>query len=463
MPQPPTRRPLRGAALLVLVSLALTACSIFPEWDPPEAVEDAVEHTLAELRAVRGVERVEVAIEPYGASSGGPNPDDPDAWVARFSVDAPLGGASAARRLADAVDDALEELRETVPASAGLADDAEGVATPVYLDFAATGSSSAAGTAAVALALRSVPAIDSASVSTLPDPPSVRVGSARDWERVVAGIRAAPGFGGPGLRAANVFTDSASGYATLTIDGASPAAGLPAALADVFAQPGVTELRFEGVRPVEAPDATLPWRPLLTVATSVQGGSAFLAEKLAAVPDAVPSLAAPDAVPGPSAPRPGFEVTDDSGLHDPIAGYIGLPLGSPEPADALPAPSIEPPPIDPVAAAAVLEQARALVDELFAEADAAAGIAGTPVVEVVACDDGSGEQVRARTLIPIFQIADYADPAFDAIIAGWTDRGFHRADRAMGLDLYAADGLEQLSIRGTAEGISIAAVGVCTG
>ena len=74
-------------------------------------------------------------------------------------------------------------------------------------------------------------------------------------------------------------------------------------------------------------------------------------------------------------------------------------------------------------------------------------------------------------VITIFEIADSADEAFEAITASWVADGYSATDRAMGRDFYSLLGphedgaeyveLEVLSIRGTADGISILVQSKC--
>jgi len=457
VPDPSTRRaaPRRAAALLVILALSLTGCTPFEPPEPPEAVTKAAEQSLAEIRAIAGLDEVTMDVSRLDSMVWGPALEEPEQWIVRFAASVPLDDAVAAQGAATALDGELEALRETVPAAAAVVADQRGDAVPVYLDFDSrvAGSVDAADVVAAGSALRSVPEVESVHVSTDPDAARVEIADARHWEDGIAAIRGAPGFGAAGLTAVSVWTDrptGSTGYATLTLDGTSPSAELVGVMSRVFAMPAVTSLRFDGVRPVAPGTEAEPWRPRLVVGTRTGTGVQPVAALLTGLAEARPA-----------APRPSYRVTAENGSGE-AAGFVGLPPGSPEPHDALPPPTVELPPVDPVAAAAQLERAHALVDELFAEADALAGIAGTPSIETVACADGRGEQLQARTLIPVFQIADFADPAFDAITTAWVDRGYVYADRAMGLDFYAAGTLEQLTIRGTAEGISITVLSDCT-
>ena len=452
MPDPSPRRSTPAVALLVILVLSLTGCTPFEAPHPPGEVTKAAEQSLVEIRAIAGLEEVTMDVSRLDSMVWGPALEDPEQWIVRFGASASLADTAEARRLAVDLDGELETLRDTVPAAATVVDD---VSVPVYLDFDShvAGSVGAADMVSAASALRSVPEVASVHVTTDPDAARVGIADARDWEAGIAGIRGAPGFGGAGLASVSVWTDrlgGTTGYATLTIDGASPSPALTGLMAHIFAMPAVTSIRFDAVPAVEPGVGTEPWRPRLAVGTQTWGSGQGVAALLAGLADTHPSD-----------PRPAFRVSADDGSGE-ATGYVGLPPGSPQPDDALPPAVVELPPVDPVVAAARLERAHALVDELFTEADALAGIAGTRSIETVACADGRGEQVQARTLIPVFQIADFADPAFDAITASWVDRGYIRADRAMGRDYYAAETLEELSIRGTAEGIAITVLSACT-
>lgn len=107
-----------------------------------------------------------------------------------------------------------------------------------------------------------------------------------------------------------------------------------------------------------------------------------------------------------------------------------------------------------------------------------------PDVELFAMDDAleayrkleAGELSGRAVVIPIFEIAESADAAFNAITSAWVDGGYCRSDRASVRDFYSADKspsegagsknaapgfLQQLSIRGRADGISMTLSSVC--
>lgn len=122
--------------------------------------------------------------------------------------------------------------------------------------------------------------------------------------------------------------------------------------------------------------------------------------------------------------------------------------------------------LDPAAAAARGESDRLAIEALLTDAGDTAGIQGAVSAAAEACASGAGQQAQASVVIPIFEIADSAQDAFDAIIAEWNANGFSRSDRAMGTDFYSADdsqavGAHRLEIRGNTEGIRIAATGAC--
>ena len=163
-------------------------------------------------------------------------------------------------------------------------------------------------------------------------------------------------------------------------------------------------------------------------------------------------------------PRASFSVvTTDTGRTE--AGYLGLPPGSAEPDDrffSTPNPAAGED-FDPAAAADQLQRDRAVVTALLDAAGDAAGIRGPATVTIGPCATGANQQVQGSVIIPIFEIADSADDAFDAITTGWERQGIRKSDRAMGTDFYSAadDSLETLSIRGGTEGISITVATRC--
>jgi hypothetical protein len=68
-------------------------------------------------------------------------------------------------------------------------------------------------------------------------------------------------------------------------------------------------------------------------------------------------------------------------------------------------------------------------------------------------------------LIPIFDVADSADEAYAAIVDSWLAAGLMHSGNAAGTAIYVAASptqlVQQATIRGTVDGISIHAEGGC--
>jgi hypothetical protein len=157
-------------------------------------------------------------------------------------------------------------------------------------------------------------------------------------------------------------------------------------------------------------------------------------------------------------PRTAFRV---QGVGEPIRGYIGLALGSPEPDDLAP---LAPEPVD---LTAQLDEYTRVVTALLTDTALAAGIPGSPQVYVTDCSDTEGvSQVEGMLVLDVFAYADTADPSYDAVTTFWEQRGYTHSDQALGTAIYSpsvAESVALATIRGTSDGIHIRVVSACVG
>jgi hypothetical protein len=177
-------------------------------------------------------------------------------------------------------------------------------------------------------------------------------------------------------------------------------------------------------------------------------------------------------------PRSSFEVTvyPEDMARVTVDGFVGLPAGSPAPDDGRkppspPAPAPLPPPPAPETpdeqAARVANDQVAIAQLLDAAGDIA-GIRGTPTIQTVACQaEGidSGLRVEGSVVIPVFKVAKTADAAYAAITDSWKAAGMSPAGGALGRLAFGTASttapVQQTTIRGTTEGLSITAQGRC--
>lgn len=443
-----------GAGVLLL-ALGLAGCTGFPR--PPAEVTAVVDDAAAMIRSTPGVASVTTDIRVRDYKDGGPL-SEVAAWSALLTVQADASGLDT-RSLAASVaadgQDGYVSLTTVlqIPGEPGTAD--------VQLQFSplpngVLTSVEPEDMAEAALSLRDLPGISSVSVLQHGDPVSVTVASPAIWTDLAPAIRAIPGFGSGALSAVTLATQHDTGESsTLTFDPRSPAAELVPVLSELAAAKGVTSVSFDGVDTRKEFSA---WRPSLRVTVDTRSARGLVAARLTGLTDS-------DS-PANGLPRASFTAsTGGVDASQDLRGYLGLPLGSAEPDDrmtGLPG-AVPPAAVDPAAAAARLELDRALVTALLDAAGDAAGIRGPASVTTETCVDGENEQVQGAVVIPIFEIADSADEAFDAITTEWEVEGYIRSDRAMGRDFWSVpDGsLDTLSIRGTAEGISIMVTAPC--
>jgi len=448
------RRALAGTVLLAVVA-ALSGCGLLT--DPPAEVSAAIDTATEAIRQSAGVAGVTSDIHPRDLKDGGPL-SSPGAWTATITVEADDSGVDV-RGLAEAVgrNAAIGIVSTTavlrIPGEDGAAD-AQINFTPLP---AATNIITEPGEMADAvLALRDLAGARSVSVFDHGDPAVVSADADR-WAGLTESARALPDFGLNALSALTLHTvgdENERGAAWLTLDTSSPTLEFVRFVGELSADDAVESVRFTGI---DIRRELTAQRPDLRV--EVSSGEVDAVAGILAALDAARTTV--DGV-----PRASFTV---AGLGSDAArtetGYLGLPLGSAEPDDrffSTPNPAAGDD-FDPAAAAAQLQLDRAVVTALLDAAGDAAGIRGPSTITIGACATGADQQVQGSVVIPIFEIADSADEAFDAITTGWERQGIRKSDRAMGTDFYsAADGsLDTLSIRGGTEGISITVATRC--
>ncbi|SKA97677.1 hypothetical protein SAMN06295879_2422 [Agreia bicolorata] len=177
-------------------------------------------------------------------------------------------------------------------------------------------------------------------------------------------------------------------------------------------------------------------------------------------------------------PRASFVVTrytEQAGASA-VDGFLGLPVGSEDPGDGrmpLPPPADPsapptPAPETPEEQAARVANDQVVIAQFLDAAGDLAGIRGTPTVQTMACDiDGAptGQQVTGSVVIPIFEVADTADDAYTAITNSWKEAGMGSAGSATGRAYFGTPSttasVQQASIRGAADGLSLTAQGRC--
>lgn len=472
------RTRLRVVASVVAAAVAASAlagCSILFDRNPPAVVADAVNDELAQLRELDGVASAEAR---YSADmNDGGSLDLPAAWVA--SIDVRLRPAASAseslvplEELAGELARAVARVSSTVTATGVLtvAADAHGPAATLTFGGDSLTFESPAQSATDLSLLRTVEGVTSVAVAHGRPVTVVHVASPTHWGEVAAGIRQLEGFGGGALGSVALAVTSSSGasLSRMSIDENSPTPHLIETLSELATRDGVHWVEYNTLlRAVGGP--TPVFRASLMVGVATREGVERVAAELAALEDSTNLVA--------GQPRADFSVSYAAFDNDVVVGgYLGLAIGSSQP-DDLPGTESNSEQIaaegdlsvvtlDPAAAAARGESDRLAIEALLSDAGDAAGVQGAVAASIESCAAELGRQAQASVVIPIFEIADNAQEGFDAITAAWLAGGFSRTDRAMGRDFYSADdsqaaGARSLSIRGTAEGISISATGAC--
>jgi hypothetical protein len=426
--QPVRLRPVCAASVVASLLLILTACTADTR---PAGAQEALDGVRTRVAAVEGVTSVRVGMQPDG--SGG-------AWT---------GSAVATAASPDL------ELAGRVAAAAGEQDDAGWIVLALELpagDGVAAVSVDPRDPALVARAgsLRASPLVASVSVGRHGEGVVLAEGTtfaaaAEGLRPLIAAVQAPPTAAADGLRPA-----IDEGRLHLTRDGTAveltatgPGPALLGALDALDADPSVTSL-VSTAQGVEGERATIQVSSAdpLAVATA-----------LAATPD--------EAADAGTARRTAFSASAADG-SDTTAGWLGLPLGSPEPDDE---DALIPP--DNQLAAPVDVTAEADAIRAFLEASVTAtGVPAEVTTSSRQCLDEPGTQAQASVVVPVFTIMDDADEPFAAVIRIWSDAGLRQVDRAMGRDSWAPGdggpvGLASASIRGTADGLSLSATSVC--
>lgn len=429
--------------MLVICCLAMSGCSWF---EPPAEVRAQADELAEQVRGLDGV--AEVTIDSYSRDFK----DHPNDWIIRLDVTATNSDQLAVlpapiAELASVPEVYAVNVTLTIPATISLAE--------VRLEDL--------GPEAVATAeeIRALPGVAAAAVTSRWGGSHIELKASAGLRQTADALRSVNGFGtsdlaetvtlrwhGAALDSAHAVEVGASGPAPSVLDALERLA------------------RDESVQRIDATENGPTTRPHITVEANIPE---LPLDILTAVRD--------EAVESGIRPRTRFTV--ESGVA--TSGYVGLPLGLPEP-DDLPEPPA-PAPGTPVAPTEVtppqpwvpnqdptvraeLANRAADITGFFAAAEQIAGVAGEHTIDEVPCDDyNRGSRMSGWTVVPIFQVADSAGEAFAAIVAEWESAGLTYSDRALGLDIYAnrSDGaaITQATIRGTGEGINISVKSAC--
>ncbi len=406
--------------MVIAALVCLTGC--WPQLQAPASVVAAAEKYADAVRALPGVVTVEAQVESVDPK------DRPNEWRARVVVDAraaqDLEEVTALIAAVPPLYGAQLQLTVRFPAAAGLAP--VDLTNPQQTDVTR------------AAVLRAMPFVERVSLSGTF---SVQITAGTGLGDAVAAIRASRTLTSDRFDSLTIFIGA--GGMLVGVSQAGPSDALVALIERLRGDDAVHSISAYEPQPERE-------RPSLSVETDAPQQ---LADTLAALEEQR----------GDGRPRTAFRVRmgDDS-----IGGYVGLPLGSPEP-DDLPVAESAPQPPDPEVIAALLAADTASVTELLDATVASSGIPGTPVVSSVGCTrSGSTSQARGTLTLPVFDYTNSAEPAYAAIVAGWQAAGFAQTEQATGTAIYTADAtqrVEQLTIRGTASGIEITATGRCRG
>ncbi|KDP91427.1 hypothetical protein W824_08460 [Clavibacter cf. michiganensis LMG 26808] len=426
------RRAATALAAVVILASALSGCSwLHP--DPPEATVSSVEALRVRLAAVDGISDVTTHLSPSGEGFV------PDEWTAQVeaTADTPDPAVAAAVRaaLGDGVTQAELILSLALPAGDGAAPVRLDPRDPVVVDLVET--------------WRRIPGV--ASVDVVDSARFVSLQEGVAFAEVADRLRASLGD-------AEGQVTLRRGTASVGVTADGPRAAVLGVVDLLAARPDVAEV-------YAVPGSASP-RDRVVVET--RDGAGVAAVLAATVDERANAGSGPRAEFTVRAPTSSFAAADPD---EEITGWLGLPLGSPEPGD-IPEPPEPTTPAAPPSPAAppVLVDVGAQEAGVRAFLEAAAVTTGVPAeVTTVAtqCEDGSaGTQATGSVLIPIFTVMDEPQPPFDAITRSWTEAGFVPGGSAMGRDFWKAgdgraDGVASASIRGTSEGLSLSAESVC--
>ncbi|TFD48982.1 hypothetical protein E3T55_13180 [Cryobacterium frigoriphilum] len=451
------------------------------------AVDDAVDA----IRATAGVRSVRADVSPLEHSAFAALNDF---WTASIEVTTEADAAdfgSLAETVAGHVASARASVDATaivrLPATDTDADtalvlhpsEAVGMTTR---EMASTAAQETAGELAdAALTLRHLEQASTVRVADSAPSATVTVTSPDALSAAITELRTLPQFGTGALAAVTLAARAPSGTtSSVTASTTFPSSGLAEVLGELAAETHVDDLAYDG-QPDNFTGDT--WRPTLRVQADSPQSARTITQLLTGLE---PAQAAGEPRASFSVFAPNADATNEHIFER--TGFLGLALGSPEPDDALEAPQPEPEATEtapgdaipeaspgvvalaPEAASRRLQSDLLRVTELLDAAGDTAGIRGTAAVALTACDAGTGEHVSGSVLLPIFEITDSAQAPFDAVARSWNRQGFDATDRGMGTDIYtprdpsntdASDSLRRLTLRGTAEGLSISAESVC--
>lgn len=473
----PGLRPI-GLAVLLALAAALSGCSLIAP-QPPDNVVSSVNRAVDAIRATHGVAEVSWSISRRDRALVPLN----ELWTASIEVRTEADAAGF-EPLAEAVEGHVESARDVVQATAILRLPADGTGVEVVL---AVPSAAAGGIAGATVDLRHIEHATMVHLQSYESFATLTVDSTDALVQAIADVRALPDFGHGALTAVTVVAVAPSGTTSrLTASAQSPSVDLVPVLSQLAGRTDIEALTFNGQRGAERPGEASTWRPGLRVEASSPRSARAITTLLTGID--VPAG-------GSDVPRASFTVdTRVDGNAFTQDGYLGLPLGSPAPADYVDAPASDAAAAEPgdgtsdglpanagsaggieasselrlldaSAAAGQLQSDQQRVTAFLDAAGDAAGIRGVASVAVTACDLGVGEHVQGAVLLPIFEITDSPGAPFDAIIAAWKLQGFVATDRAMGTDFYSqqnpSDSLRDLTIRGTSDGLSLSAESVC--
>jgi hypothetical protein len=430
MASPTLHRAIAASVATVVVACGLTSC-FFAE-PPPEGSEESLAELADRIAAVEGVASVETRLQQRDAK------DDPFTWDAYVEVTADGPDLAVATLVDGVVGDGVTgttlDIDLDVPGGPGLA--------PVTVDPTSEVQVGLAGD------LRGESTL--ASVDTTRYAYSAVVAPGNSFADAAAAVQPHLGTAGPTFALhLDQATTTTSVPSSVALGPTSPAPTMLATIDAVLALDGVTGLAFI------PGDVTASSRPSLDVSTYE--------------PDTVLAVlrgAADEQADAGVARRTEFWVRKPRATT-PETGWIGLPIGAPEPDDGpepQPGDIGESPFVNEGPLAELPEQEAAV--RAYVEASVAAtGVPAEVETRRELCETEYGTRVVGSVLVPVFTVHDDAQGPFDAVVDGWSADGFHQAGRAMGRDYWSAppgrpDGIESASIRGTADGLSF---GVQTG
>ncbi|SMH29448.1 hypothetical protein SAMN06295885_0314 [Rathayibacter oskolensis] len=399
-----------AAALCLLVALA--GCTV-----PPAGAAESVDALAERVRASAGVESVETSLRQSDPK------DRPDDWVATVDVtasDADLAAVASVVRdaIGSGVDGARLSLTLRVPAGDG------GVAVDVD-------------------PRRGNDVARAARLRLLPFAAAVLLSGYREGVELTAEASFSEAV--PVVREVARSIDLFRGTTTVAVDEAFPGAALLALVDPLDADPRTSSLSLS------ASSASASQSSVSSVSITRED-TAAVAGTLAATPDEEADAG--------TAARTSFSVQSPD-YSTVVAGWLGLPLGSPEPPLPDPAAPATAEP-DPAALAAAESRVKDFLDRSVAET----GVPAEVATRVEECSDGRGSRAAGGVVIPVFTVYDSAQESFDAVVDGWTADGFDRIDRASGRDFWGAvtpwgGGVISASIRGTIDGLSLTAESEC--